>query len=69
MTVVGGRIAAWSLGNGLRLQLDLSEPGSVYKYTLFLTGQKVVDADKQAEQRAKDADRAKLREVNPAPKF
>jgi len=67
--VVGGRIAGWSLGNGLRLQLDLSGPGSVYKYTLFLTSQKVIDADKQAEQRVKDADRAKLRAVNPAPKF
>jgi hypothetical protein len=69
MDVVGGRIARWNLGNGLHLQLDISGPGSVNKYALFLTGQKMVDADKQAEQRAKDAERAKLRAVNPAPKF
>jgi len=41
----------------------------VNKYSLSLTSNKLLDADKQAEQRAKDAEREKSGAINPAPKF
>jgi hypothetical protein len=72
VVVVGGLIGAWELGDGLTLRLTLNSPAAGSRpneYILGLTDTRIAKIEELAERRAREAENAQAKGVNPKPKF